>query len=145
MNVSEKKEWAKTIYIREQLTQKETARRVKVTEKTMSSWVNKEGWEKLRQSIIVTKEEQLRRIYMQIDELNSFIMDLEPGHRFANSKQADTINKLASAARKLETEASIADIIEVSKRFLNWLRQTDFEKAKDVSNLIDAFIKDSLK
>lgn len=145
MNVSEKKEWAKTIYIRERLTQKETARRVKVTEKTMSSWVNKEGWDKIRQSIIVTKEEQLSRIYMQIDELNTAIMSADPGKRFANSKQADTLNKLASAARKLETEASIADIIEVSKRLLNWIRQTDFEKAKEVSNLVDAFIKDSLK
>jgi hypothetical protein len=145
MNVSEKKEWAGYLFTHEKITQKEVARRVRVTEKTISAWVNNGGWVKLRQSIIVTKEEQLSRIYMQIDELNTAIFSADPGKRFANSKQADTLNKLASAARKLESEASIADIIEVSKRLLNWLRQVDFEKAKEISNIIDAFIKDSLK
>ena len=72
-------------------------------------------------------------------------MEQPEGLRFANSKQADTMNKLASAARKLETEASIADIIEVSKRIITWFRQFDFEKAKEISNLFDAFIKDQLK
>ena len=147
MNTSDKKEWAKLLYTREpvKITQKEVARRVGVSERTMSKWVANERWDQLRQSIIVTKEEQLRRLYMQIDELNTAIFEREPGERFATSTQADTLNKLASAAKKLETEASIADVIEVSKRFLNWLRQNEFEKAKELSNLFDAFIKDTIR
>lgn len=145
MKLSEKKDWAKLLFTREHITQKEVALRVGVSERTMSLWVRKENWDKLRASIIVTKEEQLSRIYHQIDELNTSIFTKKEGERFASSSQADTLNKLASAARKLETEASIADIIEVSKRFLNWLRQNDFEKAKEISNLLDAFIKDLLK
>jgi DNA-binding XRE family transcriptional regulator len=145
MKREEKKDWARLLYTREKITQKEVAERVGITAKTMCSWVREENWDKLRQSIIVTKEEQLRRIYMQIEELNTSIMSKPEGERFANSKQADTMNKLASAARKLETEASIADIIEVSKRIITWIRQNDFEKAKEISNIIDAFIKDQLK
>lgn len=147
MKTSDKKEWAKLLYTREpvKLSQKEVARRVGVSERTMSIWVRNEQWDQLRYSIIVTKEEQLRRIYMQIEELNNAIFQREEGARFATSKQADTLSKLTTAAKKLETEASIADVIEVSKRFLNWLRQTDFEKAKELSFLFDAFIKDMIK
>ena len=147
MKTSDKKEWAKLVYTRDpvKLTQKEVAKKVGVSERTMSNWVNKERWDTLRQSIIVTKAEQLSRIYMQIDELNTAIFEREKGKRFATSGQADTLNKLAAAANKLETEASIADVIEVSKRFLNWLRQNEFEKAQELSNLFDAFIKDSVK
>lgn len=147
MDTSEKKEWAKLLFTREpvKITQKELAKKVGVSERTMSKWVTNEGWEQLRQSVIVTKEEQLRRIYMQIEELNNAIFKRKEGERFASSKEGDTLNKLAAAARKLETEASIADVIEVSKRFLNWLRQSDFEKAKELSNLFDGFIKDAVR
>lgn len=144
--ISEKKEWARLLYIREStLTQKEIAEKVGVTQKTLNLWINKENWPKLRQSFIVTKEEQLRRIYMQIDELNTCIYQREEGRRFAVKGEADTLVKLTSAARVLETEASIADIIEVSKRFLSWLKNFDFEKAKEFSALLDGFIRDQIK
>ena len=145
MAIQDKKDWAKLLFVRENLTQKEISKKVGVTEKTMSSWVNKESWDKLRKSLIVTKEEQLRRFYDQMDELNRNILTREEGKRYSNSKEADTLNKLATAVKKLEMEASIADTIEVSKRFLNWLRQVDFEKAKEVSTLLDAFVKEKLR
>ncbi len=145
MKTAEKKEWAKLLYTKEHLQQNEVADRVGVSKHTMCIWVKDGGWDKIRQSFIVTKEEQLRRIYMQIDELNSLIMNQPQGKRFANSAQADSLNKLTSAARKLETEASIADIIEVMKRFLNYIKQTDLQKAQEVSKLVDAFVKDTLK
>lgn len=145
MAIKDKKDWAKLLFVRENLTQKEISKKVGVTEKTMSSWVNKESWDKLRKSLIVTKEEQLRRFYDQMDELNRNILTREEGKRYSNSKEADTLNKLATAVKKLEMEASIADTIEVSKRFLNWLRQVDFEKAKEVSTLLDAFVKEKLR
>lgn len=145
MKADQRKELAKLLYVNEQLTQREIAQRVGVSEKTFSRWVNEGQWRKLRQSLLVTKEEQLRRIYEQIDELNTAIASREPGQRYANTKDADTLSKLTSAAKNLESEASISDIVSVAKRFLNWLRPLDIEKAKDISSLIDAFIKDQLK
>lgn len=143
----QKKEWAQLLFTREALTQKEVATRVGISEKTMSKWVNENDkqWERLRQSIIVTKEEQLRRIYEQLDELNYMISQRDKGARYANAKEADTMVKLTSAARNLETEASLSDIIEVSKRLLNWLRGFDLEKAKQMSGIIDSFIKDQTR
>jgi transcriptional regulator with XRE-family HTH domain len=145
MKNDQKKELAKLLFINERLTQKEICARVEVSEKTISKWVNTEDWKRLRQSLIITKEEQLRRIYEQIDELNIAISQREPGKRYANSKEGDTLAKLTASAKNLETEASISDIISVSKKFLNWLRPVDLEKAKDFANYMDLFIKDQLK
>ena len=145
MKNDQKKELAKLLFISEKLTQKEICARVDVSEKTLSKWVNVEDWKRLRQSLIVTKEEQLRRIYDQIDELNQVISKREPGSRYANSKDADTLSKLTAAAKNLESEASVSDIISVSKKFLNWLRPVDIDKAKEFSGYMDSFIKDQLK
>lgn len=145
MKTEQKKELAKLLFVNEHLTQKEVAIRVGVSEKSLSKWVNEGQWRKLRQSLIVTKEEQLRRIYEQLDELNTAIASREPGKRYANTKDADTLAKLTSAAKNLESEASIGDIISVAKRFIEWLRPVDIDKAKEVSALFDSFIKERLK
>lgn len=147
MKADQKKELAKLLFTREGLAQKEIAERVGVSEQTISKWVNaNEGeWRRMRQSLIITKEEQLHRIYEQLEEITLAIKKKEIGSRYAGSKDADVIVKLTAAAKNLESEASIADIVEVSKRFLNWLRPVDLEKAKEFAVFMDAFMKDQLK
>ena len=144
MTLKEKKDYAKLLYLKENFTQKEIAQKVDVTEKTLSKWVNSPGenWERLKASIIVTKEEELRRIYMQINELNTSIFKKPEGERFASNKESDTLVKLCSSARNLETEVSLSEVIEVSKRVINYLRPLDFEKAKEMTAIFDAFIRD---
>lgn len=144
MTNAEKKEYAKILYVKETMTQKEIAQKVGISEKTLSKWVNDNDWDRLKASIVITKEEELRRIYQQISAINEEISKRE-GSKFATSREADILTKLAAAARSLETDSSIADIVEVGKRFLNWLRQSDLEKAKDFARLLDGFIKDSMR
>jgi len=138
---AQKKDWAKLIYLKENLTQKEIANRVGVTEKTLSKWANEGNWEQLKSSVIITKSEELSRIYMQLNEINTFIFSKKEGERFASSKEADILSKLTASARNLETETSIAEAMDVFRKFINWLRAIDLDKAKDVIMLQDAFIK----
>jgi hypothetical protein len=72
-------------------------------------------------------------------------MKREEGERFANSKEADSISKLAIAIKTMETEASIADIVEVSKRLLNWMRKYNDSRTVEIANIFNDFIKDSMK
>ena len=141
----QKKEWAKLLYIRENLTQKEIAQKVGSSHITVGKWVKKEGWDKLRQSMLITRETQLSRLYMQLDELNTAIMEREEGKRFPDYKEADTISKLANSIKTMESDASIADIVEVAKRLLNWLRPISPDKTVEVARIFDDFIKDILK
>lgn len=141
----EKKEWAAYLITKEGLTQKEAAGKVGVSVQTMNRWHKEGNWDQLRQSMLVTRQEQLSRLYMQLDELNTSIMSREPGQRFAGSKEADTLSKLTGAIKTLESDASIADVVEVSKRFLNWIRRFSAEKAVEVAALFDEFIRHLLK
>lgn len=141
--MAQKKEWAKLLYLQNEITQKEIAQKVGTSEQTLTKWINNEGWKLQRTSIVITKENQLVLLYDQLEALNSAIRDGE--QKYATPAQADTIVKYSAAIRALETEISLADVIEVAKRFVKFLRPIDNEKAKDVAKLFDAFIKEESK
>jgi uncharacterized protein YjcR len=141
----QKKDWAKTLYTKENLTQKEIASRVSVNPNTIGRWVQEGEWDKLRMSMLMTREEQLRNLYMELQELNEYIKTKDKGFRFADSKEADTRRKLIRDIKDLETKASIAEIIETAKKFITWIKLFDMELAKKISALFDDFIKDNLR
>ena len=142
MTNKEKREWAELLVSRTSMNQKEVAEKVGVSPKTMSGWWNKFNWEQLRTSFFITKGQELQRIYVQISTLNNEIADREKA--YASSKEADILSKLASTARSLETEINLADTIDVFLKFTDWLRETEFEKAKEINDYMDLFIKDKL-
>lgn len=141
ITTTQKKDWAKLLFIKDNKTQKEIAQIVSVTEKTLSKWVNDNKWEALRSSFVITKEQELRRLYIQINELNNFINEKEEGKRFATNQEADILSKLAAAAKNLESETSVADIINVFMDFLDWLQKVDFAKSQEIAEVQDNYIK----
>lgn len=145
LSIKQKKEWAKMLYLKEHVTQKEIAERVGVNKMTIGKWVKDEKWEELKTSLSITREEQLGNLYLQISEINKTIVSRKEGERYATPKEADAINKLASAIEKLERETGIAETISVSQGFLDWMRRTDVEKAKELSQYFEAYIKDRLR
>ncbi|NJB36383.1 YfeC-like transcriptional regulator [Croceivirga sp. JEA036] len=144
--VKRKKEHARLLYTQQGVTnQKELAERTGVSKTTINKWVNEENWEYLRGNVIITKDQELKRLYLQITELNDFINKKEEGQRFANSKEADTLVKLTAAVKQLEMDTSLADAIQVLKDFINFVRIEDFEAAKLVTTQADAFINSLIK
>lgn len=144
-NKTVEKELAKLLYTKEFLSQKEIAERIGVSEKTISKWAATDNWKRLRQSMVITKGEQLMSLYEQLDELNTTIRTREEGNKYANSKESDIISKLSASIKNLERETNIADIVSVMSKFLNYVRAIDIEKAKEISYFSDVFIKESLK
>lgn len=139
-----KKKNAKALFITGQYQQKEIAELVGVTVQTISRWVNSEKWDVELASLTITKEKQLARYYAQINEINEAISERDKGQRYANSKEADTLNKLSAAAQKLESETGVRDIVDVSIGLLEWVRGFDVKKAKELSDLFDGYIKTKL-
>ncbi|MBK5719784.1 helix-turn-helix domain-containing protein [Dysgonomonas sp. Marseille-P4677] len=139
-----KKKNAKALFITGQYQQKEIAELVGVTVQTISRWVNSEKWDVELASLTITKEKQLARYYAQINEINEAISERDKGQRYANSKEADILNKLSAAAQKLESETGVRDIVDVSIGLLEWVRGFDVEKAKELSDLFDGYIKTKL-
>jgi transcriptional regulator with XRE-family HTH domain len=144
----QKQEHAKLLYTVQGVTvQKELAERVGVSAQTINKWVNADEklWDRMRESILITKEAEIRRLYMQLTELNDVIMSREKGKRFANSKEADVLSKLSKSIKEMETETSLAEVMEVLKNFLVFVRQQDVELSKTITTLADQFIKSHIK
>ena len=144
LNNSQKKQWAQTLYLRENLTQQEIAERVGVSRVTVSKWVRDGKWEEQKAGLTLTRQEQVANLYRQVAEINRTIAKRAEGERFPNSKEADILGKLSAAIRNMEQEAGIADVISVLTSFIEWLRPLDLDKAKELTRLADAFIKDRL-
>lgn len=141
---AQKKEWAKTLYLRENLTQQEIAERVGVSRVTVSNWVRAGKWEEQKAGLTLTRQEQVANLYRQVAEINRVISTRAEGERYPNSKEADILGKLSAAIRNMEQEVGIADIISVLTSFIEWLRPLDLDKAKELTRLADAYIKDKL-
>ena len=144
MTNAQKKEWAKTLYLRENLTQQEIADRVGVSRVTVSNWVRTGKWEEQKAGLTLTRQEQVANLYRQVAEINRAISARAEGERYPNSKEADILGKLSASIRNMEQETGIADIISVLTGFIEWLRPLDLDKAKELTRLADAYIKDKL-
>ena len=145
LSINQKKEWAQQLYCEGSMKQNAIAYKVGVSEKTITSWVNKGNWEGLRKSLLISKQEQLSHMYEQLSEINAAIRNKNPGERYANTKEADIMSKITASIEQLEEETNITDVFEVGKRFITFMQQHDFEKSKELVDYFDAFIKHCLK
>lgn len=67
------KDLAKILFVNEGATQKEIATRLDVSEKTVGKWAKDGDWDKLKVSMLVTKDNQLTSLYRQLENLNTEI------------------------------------------------------------------------
>ena len=141
----DRKDLAKTLYVNGSFTQEEIAAKVGTTRQTVSRWIRDGAWDQVKASYTITPEQILAGLNRQIIEINNKVNSRPEGERFATVAEADTLAKLASSIKKIETDAGIADIVNVGIKFTNWLRQTDLVLAKRFSDLLDAVIKEQLK
>ena len=141
----DKKDIAKSLYLNGSFTQEEIAAKVGTTRQTVSRWLKDGGWEELKASFTITPTQILAGLNRQIVEINNNINEREEGKRFATVAEADTLAKLASAIKKIESDVGIADIVDVAIRFTNWLRPLDLDMAKKFNDLLDAFLKEQMK
>ncbi len=140
---AQKKEWAKSLFLHENITQKEISERVGVSSVTVNKWVKGENWDGMKVSLTITREEQLKNLYNQLKEINKAISE-RTERKYATAAEADTISKLANAIEKMESDIGIAEMIGTLKKLTEWIRKVDLEKAKELLPLFDAFINANL-
>ena len=141
---TEAKEYAKMLFLdtSHKLTNKEIAERVNVRPNTITKWVQQEGWEKLRKSLMVTRQKMISDLYDQLEWLNNAIKERDI--KVAEAKEANTIAVITTSIKRLETETSIAEIYEVATGFLDFIKPQDFELYKQLVPLFDVFINSKL-
>lgn len=140
---TQRKEFAKLIFLRENITQQEIADRVGVSRATVNKWAKE--WEGLKLNLLQTREERISSTLSQLDELDRSIASKEEGKRFPTTAEADIRRKLTADLEALEQDASVRDIYNVSRGLLDYVRRIDLERAKEISDYFDAYIKDRMK
>lgn len=131
-----KKRLAYTLYVENGFEQKVIAEITGISEKSISKWKIDYNWEADKEEARMGFEQQRKRIRRQIDNLLTKIETRKEPDNVPTSAESDTINKLADAAKKLQTELSFAHKSEAGKQFIRYVQEVHGqEKAIDVVQL----------
>lgn len=142
MTSKEKQEYAYLLYTKnEGISLQEIAKRVGVHPNTITRWRQNNQWDQVAETLLTTRHEQLRRLYMQLKELNDHIMDKEEGKRFANKGEADAMTQITRSIANLQKEISADTIIDVFIPFIQFVSKADQELAQRIVEWQDSYIK----
>jgi transposase len=142
MSKAQEKDYAKILFT-ENLTQKEIAERVKVSEKTITKWIKEGGWAQIKKSLLVTKQHQISMLYDQLDWLNNLVSNRDV--KVFDSKEADVVSKITASIQRLEIETSVGQVIEVARGVIDFVREIDLDKAKEITKYFDSYIQSKMK
>ena len=144
----ETKELARLYFMRGE-TQKSIANKVGVTEKTVSRWVDKEGWAEKRAAENITRPELVNKLLITINKLIEQVN--ESDDPVLISGLGDKLSKLSTTIEKLDKKANVVDAIEVFMAFGKWMQyRASFdseitpELLKAINKYQDLYISDQI-
>ena len=140
---AQKKEWAKTLYLKENLTQQEIADRVGVSRVSVSNWVRAGKWEEQKVGLTLTRQEQVANLYRQVAEINKATPNGPKGNGSPHPRRLTSSGNCGGHTQH-GAGSGHCDIISVLTGLIDWVRAADLEKAKEITRLADAYIKDKL-
>ncbi|WP_339680029.1 terminase gpP N-terminus-related DNA-binding protein [Cyclobacterium marinum] len=108
-------------------SQKEIADLLDTPENTISRWVQAGDWKKIRDHKTVTRDKLVSNLLSQVNQLEEAARE---ENRPLNSKETDSILKIAMAVEKLDKKINLSLYIQVFKEFNDFLIREDFDLAK---------------
>jgi DNA-binding transcriptional regulator LsrR (DeoR family) len=119
--MQDKRELARMYYNRGE-TQKTIAKRIGVSEVTISKWVKAESWDIKRAAERVTRPELVNQNLQLIAALQRQVIDSDNPVKESKSV-SDQISKLAAAIEKLDKKTNVIQIQEGFILFSRWLQE----------------------
>lgn len=139
--IERKKKLAYTLFVDNNLEQKVISDITGISEKSISKWKKDGNWEQDRNEERMGFEQQRRRIKRHINTILDNVEKRKAPLNVPDSKESDTINKLADAAKKLQTELSYAHKSETGKQFISYIQQVHGQaKAIQIVDLWHEFL-----
>jgi hypothetical protein len=145
---------AKHIFVHGSTTIKELSVRMGITEKTLGKWALEDKWDDMRKSLLVTKDEQIRRILNIIDNLNTKIersgekkkdsddVDIDGA---GDPKLADMLIKYTTALKNLQTELGITERMETCQELISFAQANYPAELAMLINIMDAYITNKMR
>ena len=130
LSLDEKKAIAFDLYLDTDKSQKEIAKIVGVTEKTLGKWKIDGEWDLLKNATSITARNIIDNLYKR-----AFALSENP------DSKADDIIKIANSIEKLSNKkVTISQIINVFKDFTSWAFGQDAELTKEINLLQKKYI-----
>lgn len=117
--VEEKKEHARLLFMQGE-TQKNIAKKLGISEQTLSKWVRDGGWSEKRAAENITRPQLVNKLLKSVDTLIEKMNESEDPQIIAGA--GDTLSKFAASIKNLDKKSSIVDVIEVFMAFGKWLQ-----------------------
>lgn len=143
--LNEKRLQAKELYLTGKYTQKALGDILKVSQTSLTKWKKEDKWEDLKDSILITREAELKRLYKYLSFLNDYTDKLIADGNKPDTKIFDAVSKCTAAIKTLEIDLTIAEKVDVGTAFINLVMSEDVELAKQIVKWFDIFIKQSIK
>ncbi|MDR1199049.1 MAG: hypothetical protein LBK94_08595 [Prevotellaceae bacterium] len=138
-NYSNLKEVALIMFLQD-FRQKEIAKKLGVSEVSVSRWAKEDNWDKLKKGILTSKNRRISELYDELAEFNGMIKNRSEGFRFPTSKEADVRRKLIRDIAELEQKYNIGQTTVIARDFVLFAKDIDFEFSQKANDYFDAFI-----
>lgn len=131
------KQLAYEYYIKGLLTQREIAKIIGISEKTLVEWIQEGKWEENRNKLQLSKA-QLAELTYQTSIL--FMKQLAEKEK-VQIADIDAITKIAAAIDKIVGKSSAPNVIEIMMDFLKFVEKYGPNHAKILSELAQNYIQ----
>ena len=137
---NELKQQARNLFLDTNLSKTEIANRLGVDRGTIRLWSQDGNWENLRRSSRHLPSMVAEKCYYLIDHYTTGLLSASNPVTTFTAKDADAINKMASAIKKLKARSTVNESMEMFNFFIEDVYRKNPQMAKDISPYIDDYI-----
>ena len=142
MTNKEKKQLAKSLYIKSNLNRKQIAHQVRCSQTSLRSWIKKEDWENIKEAETISRTRLLQDAYNQLKAINDKINNELGG--VPNKELSDAKGVIRKEIEVL-SNMPLHNYVEVMIELTRWLQINHSDKLLEVMELVDDFIRNIAK
>jgi len=132
---------AQNLYYQTELSNAEIAGIVGVSTRTISRWISRENWQRIKTAARRAPSALVEKLYRQLNKLLDHIDTRTDAHNFPTKDEADIIRKLTSAIEKLKQQTGLCETIDLMMRFTTHVSGHNLKLAQEITREANDFMK----
>ncbi len=134
------------MYMSGKYAQREIAKKLCISERTVYNWIQNNTWDKLRQAAYAATAIIANNLCDQLVELQNAIAAREPGHRYPTMQETAITGKLIAGIEKMKKYPSLPQNLQVLETFKQYVSsKVDRKFNRDLKVFTDGFLQAEAK
>jgi DNA-binding XRE family transcriptional regulator len=134
------KKLAYELYMSTELSQRDIAERVGVTEKTISQWKTQGRWDIQKAALNVTPKVTIAGFLMQLEAMRKSIADRKE-NPWPTAAESDIIMKITKSMKMLQRDLTLSDYINAFEQLFKFINTSNPKLAREVLDFQNEFIQ----